>query len=85
MSPPLTVWQQKSHKRVWNENLELLMRSAVCLLSAVCLFISNKPLGELETLKLLKAEMFGMTIRIFDVVSCLFIFSYLFTFLKKVT
>ena len=39
-SPPLTVWQQKSHKRVWNENLEFLMRSAVCLLSAVCLFIS---------------------------------------------
>ena len=56
------------YKFVRHENLLILSYSAVCLLSAVCLFISNKPLGELETLKLLKAEMFGMTIRVFDVV-----------------
>ena len=31
-------------KDVWNEKLEFLRWSVVCLLSAVCLFFSNKPL-----------------------------------------
>ena len=31
-------------KDVWNEKLEFLRWSVVCLLSAVCLLFSNKPL-----------------------------------------
>ena len=32
-------------KDVWNENLEFLRWSAVCLLSAACLLFIKKPLG----------------------------------------
>ena len=49
-------------KDVKNENLEFLTWSAVCLPSAVCLLFYKKATERFLTLKLLKANMFGMKI-----------------------
>ena len=49
-------------KDVLNENLEYLRRSAVYLLSAVCLLFTKKLLTTPLTLRFLKAKMFGMKI-----------------------
>jgi len=73
-------------KDVWNENLEYLRWSAVCLLSGVCSLFSNKPLRgfRVHTLKLFKAKMLRMKILNFSL-GQLFVHFQLFIYFPEIS